>query len=256
MTLRLISLCPSITHTLFELGKGADLVGITRFCVKPADKVARIEKVGGTKNPKLDRILALEPDWVFLNREENRREDWEALQREGIRCHVSFPGSIEASKAMLRDIGACLGCGTRAEVLAASITSVQKRISERKHLAAHLSWAYLIWRKPWMTVNGSTYIHGLISEVAEGNVFAGRPQPYPEISAQELGAANPDLILMSSEPFPFKTKHIEALSAETGIPVSRFRLVDGERLSWHGALSAEGLAYAFEVFSEECLETT
>jgi len=256
MRLKLISLCPSITHTIFALGKGDELVGVTRFCVKPEDGVARIEKVGGTKNPKLERIVALKPDLVFLNREENRREDWQALGEKGIRCHVSFPDDIASSIAMLREFGELLHCGRQAELLVEAIEAVKRRIQERKHLVETRSWAYLIWRKPWMTVNRTTYIHGLIREVGGENVFGTRAPAYPEINADELAQASPELVLLSSEPFPFKPKHIEELSTATGLPESRFRLVDGERLSWHGALSAEGLAYAFEVFAGEALGAT
>ena len=89
--MRIVSLCPSLTELVFELGRGAELVGRTKFCIHPADRVGAVEKVGGTKNPKVDRIIELAPDIVLLNEEENRREDAEALESSGIRCHVSFP---------------------------------------------------------------------------------------------------------------------------------------------------------------------
>src|SRR6187551_1995640 len=102
--MRIVSLCPSLTELVFDLGLGADLVGRTKFCVHPTDRVASIEKVGGTKNPKLDRIIALAPDLVLLNEEENRREDAEALEAAGLRCHVSFPRTALETASMVRSI--------------------------------------------------------------------------------------------------------------------------------------------------------
>lgn len=247
--MRLVSLCPSITHSLFRLGVGGDLVGITSFCVHPRAHVASIEKVGGTKNPKLDRIIQLQPDVVFLNREENRREDGVFLLRAGLRCHVSHPVNVDTAIDMLKSLSDCLGCPLPGEALISEIQAVRQRIREQKQIQMDQSWAYLIWRKPWMAVNRATYIHGLIAEVTGNNVFGGNPSPYPVISVTELAQARPDRIFLSSEPFPFKTKHIDELVNATGLEKERFSIVDGERLSWHGSMTAAGLAYVYDLFT-------
>src|ERR671927_728848 len=116
--MRLVSLCPSLTELVFDLGRGNDLVGRTRFCVHPAGRVERVESVGGTKNPKVGRIVELAPDLVLLNEEENRREDAEALAAAGVRCHVSFPRDVEGTARMVRDIGTALGRSLEGERIA------------------------------------------------------------------------------------------------------------------------------------------
>src|ERR671929_132415 len=119
--MRIVSLCPSLTELVFDLGRGDDLVGRTKFCVHPAGRVDRVESVGGTKNPKVARIVELAPDMVLLNEEENRREDAEALAAAGVRCHVSFPRDAASTARMVRDIGALLGRPAEGERIAADI---------------------------------------------------------------------------------------------------------------------------------------
>src|SRR5918997_2482010 len=113
--MRLVSLCPSLTELVFDLGRGDDLVGRTKFCVHPAGRVERVEPVGGTKNPKVARVIELAPDLVLMNEEENRREDAEALAAAGVRCHTSFPRDAADTAAMVRSIGAALGTAATGE---------------------------------------------------------------------------------------------------------------------------------------------
>src|ERR671917_1477404 len=126
--MRLVSLCPSLTELVFDLGRGDDLVGRTKFCVHPAGRVERVESVGGTKNPKVARIVELAPDLVLLNEEENRREDAEALAAAGVRCHVSFPRDAETTAAMVRDVGRALGAEREAERIAADVEARAARV--------------------------------------------------------------------------------------------------------------------------------
>src|SRR3712207_821033 len=119
--MRLVSLCPSLTELVFDLGRGDDLVGRTKFCVHPAGRVGRVESVGGTKNPKVARIVELAPALVLLNEEENRREDGEALAAAGVRCHVSFPRGVDDTARMVREIGAALDRRAEAERIASDI---------------------------------------------------------------------------------------------------------------------------------------
>jgi len=244
--MRLVSLCPSTTELLFVLGLGDRLVGVTQYCIHPAEGVAPIEKIGGTKDPDIAAITALAPDLVLLNREENRREDWQALERAGITCHLSYPCSpVEA-----RDMVAALGDRLGVETAAAAIVDEIDAARERARIAAPANGvriAYLIWRKPWMTVNGKTYISALLAEAGAINVFAASPRLYPEISATDLRDARPDRVLLSSEPFPFKQRHADELAEATGLEPDRFIFVDGENLSWHGSRTAAGRHEATEI---------
>ncbi|CAM2067903.1 ABC transporter substrate-binding protein [Sulfidibacter corallicola] len=248
--MKLVSLCPSITKLVFDLGAGDRLLAVTKFCIHPAAEVASLEKVGGTKDPKLDRIRELKPDLILMNREENRREDWEALTEAGLDCHISHPCSVDASMAFVADLGHRLGRAAAAAALIEEMKRARTRLRVARTGAGERSFAYLIWRKPWMTINGSTYISSLIAEAGARNVFGDHPTIYPAVSAEELASVDPDLVLLSSEPFPFKAKHIDELAQATGMTRERFRLVDGELLSWHGALTAAGLDYLVEVFAD------
>ena len=125
--MRIVSLCPSLTELVFDLGRGADLVAVTRFCIHPADGVAEVEKVGGTKNPNVKRIIELEPDLVLLNEEENRIEDAETLRAAGIACHTSFPRTVAETAVMVRSIGSAIDASAGAEHIALEIEARDRR---------------------------------------------------------------------------------------------------------------------------------
>ena len=242
--MRIVSLCPSLTELVFDLGAGDALVGRTKFCVQPRHLVDRVEAVGGTKNPKIDRIVALAPDLVLMNEEENRVEDAEALRAAGVACHTSMPRDVPGTARVVRSIGSALGRTERAEEIARDIEARSARVRATAERAARVPYAYLIWRKPYMTVSADTYVSALLAEAGGENVFGARPERYPEITPDELRDAAPRMLLLSSEPFPFKQSHIDELVAVTGIAPERFRLVDGELLSWHGPRTALGVEYA------------
>lgn len=242
--MRIVSLCPSLTELVFDLGRGADLVGITDYCVHPADRVGAIEKVGGTKTPKIDRIVALAPDLVLLNEEENRKEDSEALARAGIRCHASFPRDVQGTADMVRSIGEALERSEEAGAIARDIETRAARVQRDAKKKRGVSFAYLIWRKPWMAVNRDTFAHALLAQAGGRNVFADLPDRYPEIAAEDLARAAPDLVLLGTEPFPFEEKHIDELAEATRLPREHFALADGEYLSWHGSRTPAGIDYA------------
>jgi ABC-type Fe3+-hydroxamate transport system substrate-binding protein len=248
--MRIVSLCPSLTELVFDLGLGDRLVGITRFCVRPADGVKGIEHVGGTKNPKLGRIVDLEPDLVLMNEEENRVEDAEALEAAGLRVHASMPRSVEETAEMIRSIGSALDRRERAEKIAVDVETRARELREATSDARPVRYAYLIWRDPWMAAGPDTYVHGLLSLAGGVNVIPPGGERYPMVSARELAAADPDVVLLSSEPFPFSESHAEELADATGLPRVRFRLVDGELLSWHGSRTGEGIDYAGDVMDE------
>jgi ABC-type Fe3+-hydroxamate transport system substrate-binding protein len=248
--MRIVSLCPSLTELVFDLGHGHELVGRTKFCIHPVDKVGAVEKVGGTKNPKIDRVIELAPGIVLLNEEENRREDAEALEAAGIHCHVSFPRTALETAAMVRSIAVALHATDEGERIARDIETRHERVVQNAEGRDPVRFAYLIWREPWMTVNGDTFVHALLTDAGGRNVFADGSGRYPAITPQQLGEANPDVVLLSTEPFPFKPSHADELSALSGLPRERFEIVDGEMLSWHGSRTPAGIDYAEQVIDD------
>ena len=245
--MRIVSLCPSLTELVFDLGRGAELVGRTKFCVHPEGRVDAVEKVGGTKNPKIDRIVALAPDIVLLNEEENRREDADALAAAGIDVHVSFPHNALDTAEMVRSIAGALDARAEGERIARDIEARHARVVQAAADRPHATFAYLIWREPLMTVNDDTFVSALLADAGGRNVFANESTRYPTITAEALRAADPDVVLLSTEPVPFKPSHADELAAATGIPRDRFGIVDGELLSWHGSRTPAGIDYAEQV---------
>ena len=242
--MRIVSLCPSLTELAFDLGAGDELVGITEWCVHPADRVGKVEKVGGTKNPRVARIVELAPDWVLMNEEENRIEDAQALERAGIRVHSTFPKDTDGTAEMVRSIGAALERGAEAERLAREIEARAERVRQAARGLPQVTWAYLIWRQPWMSVNRDTFVDALLALAGGRNVFGAREQRYPEITLAELAQAAPQRVFLCTEPFSFKPEHADELSVATGLPRERFVIADGEYLSWHGSRTPDGIDYA------------
>ena len=247
--MRIVSLCPSLTELVFDLGKGGDLVGRTKFCVHPEGLVSAVEKVGGTKNPKIDRILELRPDLVLMNEEENRVEDARALEAGGLQVHVSMPRTAEETAEMVRSIASAVGATEAGEPIALDIEARARRVREAAEGRRPLRYAYLIWREPWMTVSDDTFIAELLGMAGGENVFAKATERYPTVSLDDLAREAPRVVLLPNEPFPFQTKHIVELTAALGWDESRFQLVDGELLSWHGSRTPRGIDYAEQVIT-------
>ena|SRR5688572_8694296 len=245
--MKLVSLCPSLTELVFDLGAGDALVGRTKFCVHPADRVEAVEKVGGTKNPKVERIIELAPDLVLMNEEENRREDAVALEEGGLRVHTSMPRTASDTAAMVRSIGRAILHSRAAELIAEDIERRADRVRRQAVNYPPIRYACLIWREPIMTLNDDTFIAGLLSLPGGQNVFGARDTRYPSITADELHNADPLLVLLPNEPFPFQDKHADELASLSRLPRERFRLVDGELLSWHGSRTPRGIDYAESV---------
>ncbi len=248
--MRLVSLCPSLTELVFDLGLGGSLVGVTKFCVHPADGVRGIEKVGGTKTPRVERIVELSPDLVLLNEEENRLEDAETLGAAGIACHVSFPRTAIETAAMVRSIGEAVARPEAADRISRAIEEAARRARERSAGRSPVRYAYLIWREPLMSVSGDTFISDLLGLAGGENAFERRPKRYPVVEADDLASARLDAVLLATEPFPFQKKHIDEVSRQTGLAPEIFHIVDGEMLSWHGSRTPAGVAYASEVLEK------
>jgi len=224
---KIISLVPSLTELLFDLGLENQIIGRTRFCIHPEAKVDQVEIVGGTKNPRIDKIRNAHPDLIIANKEENRKEDIEKLQPD-FDVMVTDINTIEDALLTIHDIGK--KCGTEKE--AEELTSAIRREYDDAPDELPLSAAYMIWRDPWMTVGGNTYIHSVLSHWKFENIFGDQTR-YPKTSLEQIAEKKPDLILLSSEPYPFKEKHIKEV--EENCPDSKIFLVDGEWFSWYGS---------------------
>lgn len=223
----IISLVPSLTELLFDLGLGHSVAGRTRFCIHPEDEVQKIPIVGGTKNPRIDKIMASGPGLILANKEENRKEDIERLQPH-FEVLLTEIDSVESALFAIFDIGRRCGAEEKAEQLIRLIQHELKQIPDEPPL----STAYFIWKDPWMSIGRDTYIHSVMSRWNLVNVYSGYNR-YPKTSLEELSALRPELILLSSEPYPFKEKHIREVKRVC--PQASVVPVDGEWFSWYGS---------------------
>jgi ABC-type Fe3+-hydroxamate transport system substrate-binding protein len=206
--------------------------------------------VGGTKNPGIERIIELAPDLVLMNEEENRIEDAQALRKAGLTVHSTFPRTVTETAAMVRSIGTAIGQAASGERIAAEIEERATLVRVRNGGVQPVRFAYLIWRQPWMSINDDTFVAGLLGLAGGLNVFGDLAARYPTITIEDLASAAPEVVLLSSEPFPFAEKHVEELHLSLGWPHAAFRLVDGEMLSWHGSRTRGAITYADELFQE------
>jgi len=228
---RIVSLVPSTTETLFDLGVGDRVVGVTRFCVHP-DEARTRPKVGGTKDAIPARIEALAPDLVVANCEENTREIFDAL-RGTAPVWAAFPRTLDDALADLRSLGAMVGSDP--EPVCRTIELERARLPRRP-----FSFTYLIWKDPWMAAGPDTFISALLGEAGGTNECRGADR-FPVVTLDELESRE-GRILLSSEPFPFAERHVAAL-VDAGLSKERIHLVDGELLSWHGSRLRLGLPY-------------
>ena len=225
---RIVSLVPSLTEALWALGLDDETVGLTRFCVHPPEWKARKTVVGGTKGTDAARVLALAPDLVVANREENDRAPVEALAAAGVPVWLSDIATVADALDALRDLGRVTARAAGGEALAAHVAAAFDVAAPRP---APLRAVYLIWRDPWMTVGADTIVHDVMARGGLVNAFGDRTR-YPAVTAQEIAAAAPDVVLLSSEPYPFAAHHIAEVQALA--PAVRVALVDGEAFSWYG----------------------
>lgn len=241
---RIVSLVPSLTETLFALGAGAAVVAVTRFCVEPADAVASLPKVGGTKNPDLAAIVALAPDLVVMNAEENRREDFETLVARGLACFVTEPKTVVDGIRTIARLGEAVGCAAAAHALTSEQTTRVESV--RAVVAGRRPVRYFcpIWRKPWMSFNSDTYAHDMLRLAGGSNVCGAMGERYPTVGLPAVAAALPEVVLLPDEPYHFTPRDLSALPelAETpALRQGRVHFVDGKSLSWYGPRMAGGL---------------
>lgn len=224
---RIISIVPSQTELLFYLGLDDEIIGITKFCTHPHNKVRSKTKIGGTKQLNIELIKALQPDLIIANKEENEQSQVEELMNicpVWISDIADLPGALN----MIESIGEVVGRTTQANTLSQAITNEFTKLS---NTPLNLRVAYLIWRKPYMAAGTGTFINSMLQVCGLTNAFGQRR--YPEVSNEMLIDADPDVVLLSSEPYPFGKKHIEEIGLI--LPKAKIILVDGEMFSWYGS---------------------
>ena len=216
--LRVVSLVPSVTESL--LAWGVVPIAVTRFCEQPS-----LRAVGGTKDPDIAAIVALHPDLVVVNDEENRRDDALQLETEGIVLHVTRVRTLADVGPCLRALADAVGVRYRAEPLVANAAPARAR-------------AFVpIWRRPWMTMNADTYGSSVLDAVGIVNVYADESERYPTTTLLDARDRSPDLVVAPSEPYPFGERHVRELETVA----ADVRLVDGRDLFWWGTRSAEAV---------------
>ncbi|HEX8427239.1 helical backbone metal receptor [Hymenobacter sp.] len=233
---RIVSLVPSQTEMLFDLGVGERVVGVTKFCFHPAEARTSATVVGGTKNFNFEKIEALKPDLILGNKEENYQDGIEQLA-EKYPVWLSDISTLAEALDMIRKVGFIVGCKDRADALATEIAASFAAVAAATALVPA---AYFIWRKPYMVAASGTFINDLLGRAGYSNVFShlGR---YPVVTAEQLAAAAPQQILLSSEPYPFGEKHVAEFQAIC--PSAKIRIVDGELFSWYGSRLRHSAAY-------------
>ena len=236
--MKIISLVPSITETLFDFGlTDTEIIGRTKFCIHPKDSVKNVETIGGTKNLNLEKIKNLNPDLIIANKEENEKLQVEELMKD-FKVWVTAIETLEDNSRFLAELGTLLNKENTAKNFNQKISDIIKgiKIQESKKVC------YLIWKNPYMTIGSDTFIHEILDKLGFENVFKNEKR-YPEISVEEM--KNADFIFLSSEPFPFQQKHIDELQKE--LLNSKIVLVNGEAFSWYGTHLAKCGEYFFEL---------
>ncbi len=232
---RIISIVPSQTELLFYLGLNEEVIGITKFCIHPADKFINVTKVGGTKQLNIAKIKELKPDLVIANKEENEQGQIQELMN-FCPVWISDISNLNEALDMITKIGELVGHATQAEIL---VSAIKQQFNALFTHPLNLRAAYLIWRKPYMAAGTATFINNMLQYSGLTNAFA--ESRYPVVSKQMLSDAQPDVVLLSSEPYPFTQKHIEEF--KTFLPNAQILLVDGEMFSWYGSRLLHAPAY-------------
>jgi ABC-type Fe3+-hydroxamate transport system substrate-binding protein len=231
---RIISLVPSQTELLFFLGLSNQIVGITKFCIHPANECATKTKIGGTKNFRFDMIDELKPDLIIGNKEENYQEGIEQLQSKHA-VWMSDISNFSDALAMITCIGKLTNTEANANLLVEQIQHSFQKLKKRSSLKV----VYLIWKAPWMAAGKNTFVDDMLTQMGLQNAVS--TSRYPVVNDSELHALQPDIVMLSSEPFPFKEKHIQEL--QLLLPKAKIILVDGEMFSWYGNRMLKAVDY-------------
>lgn len=236
MPQRIVSLVPSQTELLCALGLQDRLVGRTRFCIHPKKALEQVAVVGGTKDFNLDKIKVLQPDLILANKEENVKAPLLAL-REEIPVYTSDVPDLQAALVMIQQVSQLTQTQIQGQELCTEIENAFVRLSISQQ---PLKVLYLIWRKPYMSIGNDTFIHNMLSQMGLQSITATETR-YPSLSPEAIQSAHPDLVFLSSEPYPFKEKHEAELQALC--PDARILPVRGDYFSWYGSRLKDAPAY-------------
>jgi hypothetical protein len=223
---RIVSLVPSQTEFLYDLGLKDKIVAQTVFCIHPKSHFKKATKIGGTKKIRYEELDELEPDFIVCNKEENNEEIVEILSKK-YPVWISDIKNIDDAFYMMRSLAELLEAKSQGDELIKKITLSLNQ----KKVRHQYNCVYLIWRNPYMSVGCDTFINHMLQRSGFNNLINAKR--YPALSFEELQALNPEVVLLSSEPYPFKEKHIEELKAL--LPNSKILMVDGELFSWYGS---------------------
>ncbi len=241
---RIVSLVPSQTELLYDLGLDAEVVGQTLFCIHPPAQHQHKPRVGGTKNFHIDKIKDLQPDLIIGNKEENDKAGIEQLEQL-FPVWMSDISNLADALDMIQRVGNLVHKQQEAQCL---VDQIRNSFEELQCFAVPKRTAYLIWRKPWMAAGQGTFIDDMLNRLGLENVFGKMDSRYPEITDIALREAQPECILLSSEPYPFREKHIAELQAVC--PQTKILLVDGELFSWYGSRLLHSVAYFQKLIKE------
>lgn len=232
---RIISLVPSQTELLYDLRLNEQIVGITKFCIHPAEWRKTKTIIGGTKNIHFERIKALQPDLIIANKEENVKEQIENLAGD-YNVYVTDISTLHDTLEMIRSVGILTHSSSKANEI---VNKIEEGFSSIKPIRK-LRTAYLIWRNPYMTIGKDTFINDMLIRCGLENIY-GLQTRYPIVDVNDIKQKKCELLLLSSEPFPFKQKHIDELQQQ--LPGTKIILVDGEMFSWYGSRLLQSPAY-------------
>jgi ABC-type Fe3+-hydroxamate transport system substrate-binding protein len=244
---RIVSLVPSITELLFDLDLGPQVVGRTAFCVHPRGAVRRARSVGGTKQVNLARIATLAPTHVVVNVDETPRQLAETLAGLGLTVVVTHPLAPRDNLRLYRLLGRLFGRRDRAEALCGRFEAAYREVVAAASTLPSRRVLYLIWKDPWMTIAADTYIAGILALVGWQPVAAGAGGRYPVVTLGEALLAKADLVLFSSEPFPFGERHLKDFRRAFPAHADKAAMIDGALVSWYGSRAIAGLRYLEEL---------
>ncbi len=242
---KIISLVPSQTELLYDLGLGNEVVGITKFCVHPPHWKSDKNIIGGTKNLNIEKIKSLEPDLIIANKEENEQSQILELAEE-FPVWISDVQNLNDATRMIDEIGRLCG---KSEMANSIVNTIIENFSSLKKfkLGKKLKVIYLIWKNPYLSVGSDTFIHDMLTKCGFYNCLVNEVR-YPELNAKQIAELKPDFLFLSSEPYPFSNEHIKEFSSL--VPNCNIHIVDGEMFSWYGSRLIKASDYFKTILKE------
>lgn len=243
--MKIISLVPSISELLVDLGLEQQLIGITKYCVHPDHIISQKESIGGTKTLQIQKIIELEADLIIANKEENQKEQIEELMLTQ-NVWLTDIRNLNDNWNFIKELGQRCHVQDKSDLLISNAKSEWKKVKNKFQNKKAL---YFIWRKPYMTIGANTFIYSILNEIGIQNVSENLIGNYPEISEDWISKQSVDYLLLSSEPYPFKEKHIKEFKKLN--PKAKVLLIDGEMCSWYGSRMLLAPQYFINNFSNK-----